>query len=240
LGGAEDDVKDNERACGAPMFDNLQDRLMFDNLQDRLGEVFERLKRRGALSESDVTAALREVRVALLEADVALPVVKDFVEAVREKALGQEVLRSVTPGQMVVKIVHDHLVETLGREAVPLTIDVTPPAVFLLVGLQGSGKTTTTAKIALRLKNREKKKALMASLDVRRRRRPSWPRSTCGARRPRNSSPYSGPRRRCARSTSFRASRRSPSRAAPCRRRRSKATTRSCWTPPGGSPSTRS
>ena len=141
---------------------------MFDNLQERLGEVFDRLKRRGALSESDVTAALREVRVALLEADVALPVVKDFVEAVREKAIGQEVLRSVTPGQMVVKIVHDHLVETLGSEAVPLTLEVTPPAVFLMVGLQGSGKTTTTAKIALRLKEREKKKALMASLDVRR------------------------------------------------------------------------
>ena len=141
---------------------------MFDNLQAGLGEVFERLKRRGALSESDITVALREVRVALLEADVALPVVKDFVEAVREKATGQEVLRSISPGQMVVKIVHDHLVETLGNEAVPLTIEVTPPAVFLLVGLQGSGKTTTTAKIALRLKNREKKKALMASLDVRR------------------------------------------------------------------------
>ena len=124
---------------------------MFDNLQERLGEVFDRLKRRGALSESDVAAALREVRVALLEADVALPVVKGFVEAVREKAIGQEVLRSVTPGQMVVKIVHDHLVETLGTEAVPLTIDVTPPAVFLLVGLQGSGKTTSTAKIARRL-----------------------------------------------------------------------------------------
>jgi signal recognition particle subunit SRP54 len=141
---------------------------MFDNLQERLGEVFERLKRRGALSESDVTAALREVRVALLEADVALPVVKDFIEAVREKAVGQDVLRSVTPGQMVVKIVHDHLVETLGSEAVPLVLDVTPPAVILMVGLQGSGKTTTTAKIALRLKEREKKKALMASLDVRR------------------------------------------------------------------------
>ncbi len=141
---------------------------MFDNLQEGLGDVFERLKRRGALSESDITAALREVRVALLEADVALPVVKDFVEAVREKATGQEVLRSISPGQMVVKIVHDHLVETLGNEAVPLTIEVTPPAVFLLVGLQGSGKTTTTAKIALRLKDREKKKALMASLDVRR------------------------------------------------------------------------
>ena len=141
---------------------------MFDNLQERLGEVFDRLKRRGALSESDVMAALREVRVALLEADVALPVVKDFVEAVREKAVGQEVLRSVTPGQMVVKIVHDHLVETLGAEAVPLALNVSPPAVFLMVGLQGSGKTTTTAKIALRLKEREKKKALMASLDVRR------------------------------------------------------------------------
>ncbi len=141
---------------------------MFDNLQERLGEVFERLKRRGALSESDVTEALREVRVALLEADVALPVVKDFIEAVREKAVGQDVLRSVTPGQMVVKIVHDHLVENLGSEAVPLVLDVTPPAVILMVGLQGSGKTTTTAKIALRLKEREKKKALMASLDVRR------------------------------------------------------------------------
>ncbi len=141
---------------------------MFDNLQERLGEVFDRLKRRGALSESDVTAALREVRVALLEADVALPVVKDFIAAVREKAVGQDVLRSVAPGQMVVKIVHDHLVETLGREAVPLILNVPPPAVFLLVGLQGSGKTTTTAKIALRLKEREKKKSLMASLDVRR------------------------------------------------------------------------
>jgi signal recognition particle subunit SRP54 len=141
---------------------------MFDNLQERLGEVFERLKRRGALSESDVTAALREVRVALLEADVALPVVKDFIEAVREKAVGQDVLRSVTPGQMVVKIVHDHLVETLGKEAVPLVLDVPPPAVILLVGLQGSGKTTTTAKIARRLQEREKKKTLMASLDVQR------------------------------------------------------------------------
>ena len=141
---------------------------MFDNLQERLGEVFERLKRRGALSESDVTAALREVRVALLEADVALPVVKDFIEAVHEKAVGQDVLRSVTPGQMVVKVVHDHLVETLGKEAVPLALEVPPPAIILLVGLQGSGKTTTTAKIARRLQEREKKKTLMASLDVQR------------------------------------------------------------------------
>ena len=125
---------------------------MFDSLQERLGEVFGKLTRRGALSEADVGAALREVRVALLEADVALPVVKDFVEAVREKAVGQDVLRSVTPGQMVVKIVHDHLVETLGGSGEGLNLNVTPPAVIMLVGLQGSGKTTSTAKIALRLK----------------------------------------------------------------------------------------
>jgi len=141
---------------------------MFDNLQERLGEVFDKLTRRGALSEADVGAALREVRVALLEADVALPVVKDFIEAVREKAVGEDVLRSVTPGQMVVKIVHNHLVETLGGSGESLTLNVTPPAVIMLVGLQGSGKTTSTAKIALRLREREKKKALMASLDVRR------------------------------------------------------------------------
>ena len=141
---------------------------MFDSLQERLGDVFDKLTRRGALSESDVTAALREVRVALLEADVALPVVRDFIDGVRETAIGQEVLRSVTPGQMVVKIVHDHLVETLGREAVELNLEVTPPAVVLMVGLQGSGKTTSTAKIARRLRERGKKKVLMASLDVRR------------------------------------------------------------------------
>ena len=141
---------------------------MFDGLRERLGDVLDTLTRRGALSESDVTAALREVRVALLEADVALPVVKDFIAGVREKAIGQEVLRSVTPGQMVVKIVHDHLVETLGRAAVELNLEVAPPAVVLMVGLQGSGKTTSTAKIARRLRERDKKKALMASLDVRR------------------------------------------------------------------------
>ncbi len=141
---------------------------MFDGLQERLGAVFDGLKRRGALSEADVTAALREVRVALLEADVALPVVKDFIEAIRDQAIGRDVMRSVTPGQMVVKIVHDHLVETLGRESVPLALDVPPPAVVLLVGLQGSGKTTTAAKIGPRLKDRDKKRALMASLDVRR------------------------------------------------------------------------
>jgi len=141
---------------------------MFDSLTTRLGAVFDRLTRRGALSESDVTEALREVRVALLEADVALPVVKDFIASVREKAIGAEVLRSVTPGQMVVKLVHDHLVETLGATAEPIDLRATPPAVILMVGLQGSGKTTTTAKIAKRLVARERKKVLMASLDVNR------------------------------------------------------------------------
>ena len=141
---------------------------MFDSLQERLGDVLDKLTRRGALSEADVTAALREVRVALLEADVALPVVKDFVEAVKSKAIGSQVLRSVAPGQQVIKIVHDHLVEMLGSDSVPLAVDFGPPAIVMLVGLQGSGKTTSCAKIALRLTGRERKKVLMASLDVRR------------------------------------------------------------------------
>jgi signal recognition particle subunit SRP54 len=139
---------------------------MFDTLSDRLGSVFDRLRGRGALSEVDVRAAMREVRVALLEADVALPVARDFVERVTEKAVGQEVLRSVTPGQMVVKIVHDALVETLGSDTAELDLNVNPPAVIMMVGLQGSGKTTTTAKLAKRLAERERKKVLMASLDV--------------------------------------------------------------------------
>ena len=139
---------------------------MFDTLSDRLGSVFDRLRGRGALGEADVRAAMREVRVALLEADVALPVARDFVDQVTEKAVGQEVLRSITPGQMVVKIVHDALVETLGSETAELDLNVSPPAVIMMVGLQGSGKTTTTAKLAKRLKERERKKVLMASLDV--------------------------------------------------------------------------
>jgi signal recognition particle subunit SRP54 len=141
---------------------------MFESLSKRLGDVFERLTRRGALSEADVDAALREVRTALLEADVALPVVKDFVEAVRAKAIGQDVIKSVTPGQMVVKIVHDQLVETLGSEGQSIDLNAAPPVPIMMVGLQGSGKTTTTAKLARRLADRFKKKALMASLDVRR------------------------------------------------------------------------
>ncbi len=141
---------------------------MFDGLTDRFGEIFDRLKKRGALSESDVSAAMRDIRVALLEADVALPVVKDFIDAVREKAVGESVLRSVTPGQMVVKIVNDHLVEMLGPESQDFVVRAAPPAAVMMVGLQGSGKTTTSAKIAKRIQEKQAKKVLMASLDVRR------------------------------------------------------------------------
>lgn len=139
---------------------------MFDSLSDRLGAIFDKLKGRGALSESDVNEALREVRVALLEADVALSVVKDFIERVKVKAVGQEVLRSITPGQQVVKIVHDELVATLGGEGSDLELVGVPPMVVMMVGLQGSGKTTSTAKIAKRLREKSKLKVLMASLDV--------------------------------------------------------------------------
>jgi len=141
---------------------------MFDSLSDRLAGVFDKLRGRGALTELDVRAAMREVRIALLEADVALPVVKDFIDTVTERAIGAEVIRSVTPGQQVVKIVNDALVEMLGSEAVGLNLDVTPPAVIMMVGLQGSGKTTTSAKIAKRLTEKAGKKVLMASLDVQR------------------------------------------------------------------------
>ncbi|MFZ4689231.1 MAG: signal recognition particle protein [Polymorphobacter sp.] len=139
---------------------------MFDSLSDRLASVFEKLRGRGALTELDVRAAMREVRIALLEADVALSVVKQFIDDVTERAIGAEVVRSVTPGQQVVKIVNDALVELLGSEAVGLNIDVTPPAVIMMVGLQGSGKTTTTAKLAKFLTEKQGKKILMASLDV--------------------------------------------------------------------------
>ena len=141
---------------------------MFDTLADRFGDIFDRLKKRGALSEADVTAALREVRVALLEADVALPVVKTFIDGVRTRATGAEVLNSVTPGQMVVKIVNDHLIEMLGGEPVPLDLAATPPVAIMMVGLQGSGKTTSTAKLAMSLTKRERKKVMVASLDVQR------------------------------------------------------------------------
>ncbi len=140
---------------------------MFEGLTERLTGVFDRLRRRGTLSERDVEEALREIRIALLEADVALPVVKDFVREVRERAIGQEVIKSVTPAQMVVKIVHDRLVELLGGAHAELRLG-NPPAVILMAGLQGSGKTTTTAKLARHLEKRGRKRVLVASLDVRR------------------------------------------------------------------------
>jgi signal recognition particle subunit SRP54 len=138
---------------------------MFDSLQSRLGGVFDKLRGRGALNEADVDAALAEVRTALIEAEVALPVVKDFIAKVRPRAVGESVIRSVTPGQQVVKIVHDVLVETLGSENAALDLG-SPPAPILMVGLQGSGKTTSSAKLGLMLQTREKKRVLMASLDV--------------------------------------------------------------------------
>lgn len=141
---------------------------MFDNLTGRLGDILGRLTRRGSLTEADVAAAMREIRVALLEADVALPVVKDFVDRVGRLAVGEEVARSVAPGQQVVKIVHDELVEMLGPESGDLEVRAAPPAAVMLVGLQGSGKTTTSAKIGMRLRDRQGKKVLLASLDVRR------------------------------------------------------------------------
>ena len=142
---------------------------MFDTLSDRLGGVFDKLRGRGALKEQDVRDAMREVRIALLEADVALPVVRRFVDEVTEKAVGQSVLKSVTPGQQVVKIVNDALVEMLGGDqTVGLDLNAAPPVVILMVGLQGSGKTTTTAKLAKLIKEKHGKKAMMASLDVNR------------------------------------------------------------------------
>jgi len=141
---------------------------MFESLSDRLTGVFDKLRGRGALTEDDVRAAMREVRIALLEADVALPVVREFVDRATDRAVGGDVLRSVTPGQMVVKIVSDTLTEFLGADSADLMLDVTPPAVIMMVGLQGSGKTTSTAKIAKRLTEKERKKVMMASLDVNR------------------------------------------------------------------------
>ena len=141
---------------------------MFDGLSARLGSVLDRLTRSGALSERDVAEAMREVRVALLEADVALPVVKDFVDAVGARAVGQKVLRSVTPGQMVVKIVNDQLVEMLGATSSDIDLAASPPVAVMMVGLQGSGKTTTSAKLGRMIQDRHRKKVLMASLDIRR------------------------------------------------------------------------
>src|SRR5262249_12605407 len=141
---------------------------MFQSLSDRLSGVLGKLTRRGSLTDSDVAEAMREVRRALLEADVALDVVRDCTEKVRAKAVGQNVVKSVSPGQMVVKIVHDELVAVLGSDAAPIDLAAQPPVALMLVGLQGSGKTTTCAKLGWRLTRRDKKKVLMASLDTRR------------------------------------------------------------------------
>lgn len=141
---------------------------MFENLTGRLGDVLGKLTKRGALTESDVSDVMREVRIALLEADVALPVVKSFIKKVKTKAVGTEVLKSINPGQMVIKVVHDQLVEMLGSDSQDLNLMAVPPIVYMMVGLQGSGKTTSTAKIAKYLTEKQGKKVMMASLDVRR------------------------------------------------------------------------
>lgn len=140
---------------------------MFDSLGDKLGNVFKKLRGKGSLTEADVDAAMREIRVALLEADVALPVVKDFVESVKQRAVGKDAIKGVNPAQQVVKIVNDALVEMLGSETQELSF-ASPPCAYLMVGLQGSGKTTSTAKIAKFLTDRQRKKVLMASLDIHR------------------------------------------------------------------------
>ncbi|MBN9005723.1 MAG: signal recognition particle protein [Rhizobiales bacterium] len=139
---------------------------MFDNLSEKLGGILDRLTRRGALTEADVDAAMREVRRAMLEADVSLDVVRSFIDKVREQAIGATVVKSVTPGQMVVKIVHDELVATLGSDGQGIDLNAVPPVAIMMVGLQGSGKTTTTAKLARRMTQRDKRKVLMASLDI--------------------------------------------------------------------------
>ena len=141
---------------------------MFDSLTGKLSDIFTRLTKGGLITEETVTEVLREIRVALLEADVALPVVKDFTARVKEKAVGQEVLRSVSPAQQVMKAVHDCLLDILGSTAVPLNLQSTPPVSVMLVGLQGAGETTTAAKLAKYLQDKERKKVLMASLDTRR------------------------------------------------------------------------
>ncbi|WP_303854061.1 signal recognition particle protein [Bartonella apis] len=141
---------------------------MFDSLQERLGTILNNLTGRGSLSEQDVATALREVRRALIEADVALDVVRSFTDRVREKAVGANLLKSIKPGQMVVKLVHDELVEMLGTEGISIDLNAPSPVVIMMVGLQGSGKTTTSAKIAKRLTEKQNKKVLMASLDTRR------------------------------------------------------------------------
>ena len=139
---------------------------MFEQLSSKLTDVFSNLRKKGALTEADIDAAMREIRVALLEADVALPVAKEFINSLKEKALGQEIIASVSPAQMVVKLTQDHLTELLGSEHSELNTAAQPPAVILMCGLQGSGKTTSTGKLANLLKSKQQKKVMVASLDV--------------------------------------------------------------------------
>ena len=141
---------------------------MFESLSDKLSGIFDGLTRRGALTLDDVNGSMREVRRALLEADVSLEVVRSFVDKVRDRAVGQGVLKSITPGQMVIKVVNDVLIDTLGENAETISLEAAKPVAIMMVGLQGAGKTTTTAKVARRLKERYKSKVLMASLDVKR------------------------------------------------------------------------
>ncbi len=139
---------------------------MFQTLSSKLTDIFGNLRKRGVLSEADIDSAMREIRIALLEADVALPVVKDFIASLKAKALGTEIVASVSPAQMVIKLVNDHLAELLGSEHQEINLSATPPVVIMMVGLQGSGKTTSTGKLALRLKNKYNKKVMVASLDI--------------------------------------------------------------------------
>ena len=200
---------------------------MFDTLSERLGGILDRLTRRGALTEADVDAALREVRRALLEADVALDVVRAFVDKVKSHAVGIEVIKSVTPGQMVVKIVHDQLIETLGALSEPVDLNAPAPVPIMMVGLQGSGKTTTSAKLAKRLTEQGRRKVLMASLDV---------------RRPAAMEQLAVLGQQVNVETLPIVAGQTPNRLpiAPCRPPSSAATTSCCSTPPAVSPSTRS
>ena len=139
---------------------------MFDSLSERLGRTVQNLRGQGRLTDQNMKDALRDVRMALLEADVALPVVKQLIDSIREKAIGQEVLTSVSPGQALIKIVNDELVQIMGEKSEGLDLSVQPPAVILMAGLQGSGKTTTTGKLALLLRTKEKRKVMVVSCDV--------------------------------------------------------------------------
>ena len=139
---------------------------MFDNLKDKLTALFRKINSKGVITEDDLNSSMREIRVALLEADVALPVVKDFINAVKERAIGHEIYKSISPGQMIVKIVHDELIKILGESNSGLNFNTNPPSVYLMVGLQGSGKTTSTAKLANLIRKNHAKKILLTSADV--------------------------------------------------------------------------